>query len=506
MSEVQAVPGVYVQESSALSMGVHQGETAVPVFIGHFNRRGASTALDCTRVASWVAFDALFDSSDTLTIDLGKQQEPGHQFTHVAATGSYSVRLYFENGGGPCYVLPVTTGRTLPGLAGAQAPEELAALPGVIAQYPDITLLCWCEHVDADTETKVQTALSSLLKPGAQGNRGYFLLADAAPGDASGGFKVVVPAGLDVPEQTAVYFPSVRTPYQYRPGDAQITVKALSPEVWGGASVSSLAAMKKLAGDELSRAQQVLDGLLAKPDPEPHELDEARASVAVAQEKVLMTGFLDDTGKEWLDLKAVPVDVRASCAMAGVIARTDRERGVWKAPANVALNGVSALVAHDPATGAWVPWRVDDDMNRVLVGAGVNAIREFRGQGVLAWGARTMVHENQPAWRYIPVRRLFNAVERDMGAALRVALFEPNSAPTWERVRAALAIYLDGLWRQGALMGETPEQAYFVHIGLGLTMTQADISEGRMKVKVGMAAVRPAEFIILELTQQVEPG
>jgi phage tail sheath protein FI len=104
------------------------------------------------------------------------------------------------------------------------------------------------------------------------------------------------------------------------------------------------------------------------------------------------------------------------------------------------------------------------------------------------------------------VRRLFNTVERDARATLRTMVFEPNNAPTWEAVRSALDHYLFALWRKGALQGETPAQAYFVQIGLGATMTPDDVADGRMIAKVGMAAVRPAEFIVLQFTQDMVPS
>lgn len=103
----------------------------------------------------------------------------------------------------------------------------------------------------------------------------------------------------------------------------------------------------------------------------------------------------------------------------------------------------------------------------------------------------------------MPVRRLFDAAERDIRTAMSQALFEPNSAQTWERVRGAVESYVHSLWQQGALQGESPEQAYFVQIGLGSTMTQDDINSGKMIIKVGLAAVRPAEFIVLQLMQKV---
>jgi len=190
-------------------------------------------------------------------------------------------------------------------------------------------------------------------------------------------------------------------------------------------------------------------------------------------------------------------DVSPSAAMAGVYCTVDRERGVWKAPANVEIRG--GLQPKYPVTDV-----IDGMLNAPTAGHAINVIRSFRGTGPLVWGARTL-QSKQDTWRYVPVRRLFCAAERDIRVAMSTALFEPNSQPTWERVRGAVASYLHRLWEQGALMGDTPQQAYFVQVGLGTTMSKEDIEAGKMIVKVGMAAVRPAEFIILQLTQDVTP-
>lgn len=185
-------------------------------------------------------------------------------------------------------------------------------------------------------------------------------------------------------------------------------------------------------------------------------------------------------------LKDKTVDYPASAAVAGVYCRVDRERGVWKAPANVAIAGGYSV---DPLS-------VAPELEE-----GVNAIRTFNGGPPLVWGARTL--EPTGPWRFVPVRRLFNAVEKDIKKAMNVAVFEPNNAYTWEMVRSAIDNYLHQLWTDGALLGETPEEAYSVLVGLGVTMTDQDLRNGEMKVKVGLSAVRPAEQIILQFSQKM---
>ena len=136
-------------------------------------------------------------------------------------------------------------------------------------------------------------------------------------------------------------------------------------------------------------------------------------------------------------------------------------------------------------------------------GKSINAIRAFTGKGTLVWGARTLAG-NDNEWRYVSVRRLFNTIEESAQKATAFAVFEPNDATTWLKVKAMIEAYLFGLWQQGALAGPTPESAYFVNVGLGKTMTAQDILEGRMIVEIGIAAVRPAEFIIIRFMHKLQ--
>ncbi len=129
--------------------------------------------------------------------------------------------------------------------------------------------------------------------------------------------------------------------------------------------------------------------------------------------------------------------------------------------------------------------------------------RAFTGRGILVWGARTLAG-NDNEWRYVSVRRLFNLIEESVRKSTAFAVFEPNDATTWLKVKGMAEGYLFGLWERGALAGSTPEAAYFVNVGLGKTMTAQDVLEGRMLVELGVAAVRPAEFIILRFTHKLQ--
>jgi phage tail sheath protein FI len=141
----------------------------------------------------------------------------------------------------------------------------------------------------------------------------------------------------------------------------------------------------------------------------------------------------------------------------------------------------------------------------VTAGKSVNAIRPFIGLGTLVWGARTLAG-NDNEWRYINVRRFFIFVEESVKKATSQFVFEPNDANTWVKVQGMIENFLTTQWRQGALQGSKPELAFYVAVGLGKTMTALDILEGRLIIEIGMAAVRPAEFIILRFSHiMVQP-
>jgi phage tail sheath protein FI len=193
----------------------------------------------------------------------------------------------------------------------------------------------------------------------------------------------------------------------------------------------------------------------------------------------------------------LPITLPPSSAVAGVYARVDKDRGVWKAPANVSLNYVIKPTVKITNT-------IQDNLNiDTVAGKSINAIRSFTGKGTLIWGSRTLAG-NDNEWRYVPVRRFFNMAEESIKKATEQFVFEPNDANTWIRVRAMIENFLILQWRAGALAGAKPEQAFYVRIGLGQTMSALDILEGRMIVEIGLAVVRPAEFIILRFSHKMQ--
>ncbi|WP_299441154.1 phage tail sheath C-terminal domain-containing protein [uncultured Aquimarina sp.] len=193
----------------------------------------------------------------------------------------------------------------------------------------------------------------------------------------------------------------------------------------------------------------------------------------------------------------LPMELPPSSAIAGVYARVDSDRGVWKAPANVSLNYVikpTVKVTNVQQDGL----NVD-----TVAGKSINAIRTFTGKGTLVWGARTLAG-NDKEWRYVPVRRFFNMAEESIKKATEQFVFEPNDMNTWVRVKAMINNFLTLQWRAGALAGPTPDKAFYVNVGLGETMTANDILDGNMIIEIGMAVVRPAEFIILKFSHKMQ--
>lgn len=197
------------------------------------------------------------------------------------------------------------------------------------------------------------------------------------------------------------------------------------------------------------------------------------------------------------ELDSFYITLPPSGAIAGIYSLVDGTRGVWKAPANVPVMSVIG-------PNYKISDLEHDDLNKDPgSGKSINAIRNYTGKGTLVMGARTLAG-NDNEWRYINVRRLFNMVEESVKKATEAFIFEPNNITTWLKVKGMIESYLYGLWQRGALMGDTPEKAYFVKVGLGKTMTAQDILEGYMKVDIGMAAVRPAEFIILRFSHKMQ--
>ncbi len=179
-----------------------------------------------------------------------------------------------------------------------------------------------------------------------------------------------------------------------------------------------------------------------------------------------------------------------SGAMAGIYARTDNSRGVHKAPANEVVRNCTGLSV-----------KYNEAEQGKLNPKGINLIRSIPGQGIRVWGARTCSSDGN--WKYINVRRLFIFIEESIKANTNWAVFEPNDEMLWSRVEGTIRVFLTTQWRNGALAGSTADEAFYINIGRS-TMTEDDILNGRLICVIGVAPVRPAEFVIFRITQKME--
>lgn len=182
-----------------------------------------------------------------------------------------------------------------------------------------------------------------------------------------------------------------------------------------------------------------------------------------------------------------PIDLPPSGHIIGCYARTDSDRGVFKAPANVTLQGILGFSQ-----------TITDGEQDILNPAGVDALRQLDGLGLVIWGARTISADS--LWRYVSVRRLFIFIEQSLVVGTRFAVFEPNDQRLWARLRDSVSNFLTTQWRAGALFGSKPSEAFFVKVD-ETTTTQDDRDNGRVNILVGIAPVKPAEFIVFQIGQ-----
>src|SRR2546429_6327024 len=182
-----------------------------------------------------------------------------------------------------------------------------------------------------------------------------------------------------------------------------------------------------------------------------------------------------------------PWSIPPSGHMAGIYARSDNDRGVHKAPANEVIRGAMEAVTQ-------ITKGEQDTLNPI----GVNCIRSFTGRGLRVWGARTL--SSDPAWRYVNVRRLFNYIEGSILLGTQWVVFEPNDMALWERVKRTISAFLVRVWRDGALFGATPSEAFYVKCD-GEVNTAETIDAGQLIVEIGIAPVKPAEFVVFKIAQ-----
>jgi phage tail sheath protein FI len=455
---IYRAPGVYIEEVPALPPAVTEVETAIPAFIGHTEIAQWAEADELrgrpTRIDSMAAYERCFGRPAAETIEVALTTA-GDGFTAAVTPPAatyllhHAVRQFFDNGGAACFVVSVA-GYTEP------AAVDLAALTAgldAVALDEGPTLLVIPEAVRLEAAGYAALVQAMLLQCGTRKDR--FAILDLPGGDAA----------LDDATLSA---------HRAAFGSAHLS--------YGAAYYPFVRARVPVAvRDDQSNVSISLDGAAAVALGALRTTNSAACAAAHAA--------LGDVG----------VALPPSGAVAGVYARIDATRGVWKAPANVRVDHVV-----EPCVRLGDAFQEALNIDRAT-GKSINPIRAFAGKGTLVWGARTLAG-NDNEWRYVPVRRFVTLVETSVRNSSGWVVFEPNDAATWVRLRAMVENYLMLKWRAGALVGATPRDAFFVRCGLGTTMNAQDVAEGRMTVEIGLAVVRPAEFIVLRISQRLQPN
>lgn len=605
MASNYKTPGVYVEEITTLPASVAGVETAIPAFVGYVqkaDRDGEGIPMFTpTRITSFLEYQAIFGGADsqefnievddvtvngnttrTVTVDKVASQSPFRMY--------YNIRMYFSNGGGPCWIVPVgfyslnvSIGVSKNDLLDGLNTLEKESEPTLLL-YPDVLSL-----VDSEIKEVNEAALAQCndLK-----NR--FTIMDVKqddpniPNNDAIAFRDNL-IGIDNLKYGATYYPYLDTTLNFGVSQLLLQITNYSLEVNGAPvttdftntkefnenvslSIKSVqdalnflkVATKTLTQSDAQKLEAFITGTVkvninnadgntpASPEfdaastaindiinnnilddvetaASTFEGDRTKTNASGLREKlqILLDDLLaamdlitdgynnDDTdfiggNLNYLQnnrpsiytevvsaINGYRVTLNPSGTMAGIYARVDENRGVWQSPANVGVRSVigpSVLVTNDQQSG----FNIDS-----ASGKSINVIRNFTGRGTIVWGARTL-DGNSNEWRYVNVRRLFIYLEESIKRASEFVVFEPNDANTWTRVKGMIGNFLTDVWKDGGLFGATAEEAFFVNVGQGTTMTPQDILEGRMIIEIGVAAVRPAEFIILRFTHFVQ--
>ncbi len=513
-------PGVYVTELQAFPKSMVGVPTAVPAFIGYTKRAdvdGKSALNVPVKIGSMVEFTKYFGGAPDVKYKLAKKEakdlknpadydflvthntetDPTKPATNATdyytlamdptVTNFYlynSMRFFYENGGGDCYV--VSVGKYADALTKATLQTGLDIIhkekgPTMLVM-PDAVLL-------ADADFK-EIANNMLIQAKELQDRVAILdvpkdTLELSIDDTMDKFRKFLNPDNDPPSRLSygiAYYPWLNTSVI---GNDEITYTII-----GKSDLPTLqtaledSVADKYTGDKLTKVKGVIGQITTVSEP---------ADVAVAEQDIVMVAPLL---KNILTLLMNKMNLLPpSGSIAGVISSVDSTRGVWKAPANVNVN---AVISPDVT----ITNEEQEDMNIPLDGKAVNAIRAFAENGIIIWGSRTL-DGNSKDWRYVNIRRTLIYIEQSIKLALREFLFEANDASTWTAVQSMIEGWLAGLWEQGGLMGDKANDAFEVQVGLGSTMTPNDILDGYMIVQVVLQMVHPVEFIELTFKQQM---
>ncbi|MFZ3018183.1 MAG: phage tail sheath C-terminal domain-containing protein [Gallionella sp.] len=495
-------PGVYIVEKSAFPNSVVEVATAVPAFIGYTEKadnKGKSLSNQPWRITSMAEFQNYFGFGPSVQFSLTEAATPpvappsisvgGKDYMLEQAQGKYllyySMMLFFQNGGGPCYIVSIgnygddvamdklTGGVDL--LVKEQEPTIVVIPDAVLLKQADCISV---EQYMLDHCGNVMKNRVAILDV----SDGYRSRQDPA-GDPVATFRNSL--GINFLDFGMAYYPWLNTTITQAKDLAYWNLDSASQTLLQG----MLEAELNIAAQPAAKAEQlksIVDGI-------------AKAA-ATPQDKAMLNKSLISLSPSYnmilTDMAAMLNLLPPAAAMAGVYTMVDNNRGVWKAPANVSLNAVTSPTVN-------ITHGDQEDLNVTPQGKSINAIRPFVGEGTLVWGARTL-DGNSLDWRYINVRRTMIMLEESIRLASKAYVFEPNVANTWVTIKSMVRNFLTGVWKKGGLAGAVPDDAFAVFCGLGETMTPEDILEGVLRVTVLVAISRPAEFIEITFQQQMQ--
>jgi phage tail sheath protein FI len=501
-------PGVYVEEVPSASKPIEGVGTSIAAFVGLAPGGPVNTPM---RISNWTQFAKIF----------GDPNEPDNGPFMEGAYLAHSVYGFFQNGGSLCWVVRV-------GAPDNGAARPVAALPAAADKGVETFRAQALEGVDGTVKVEISE------EPSAESEGGtYKLVVDAGPagreeyegltlkkGRNNLATKVNAASKLIKIEETGASLPEAqRAP---APGTYALSAPSIAPEkvkagdfegdvarrkgMGGLAAVDEITMVvmpdimglardggddtqvRDLQGKMIAHCEMAGDRMAildAPPDLLPQEILEWRMNTAGYDSKFATLYY------PWIEvmdpLSNQPMLIPPSGHLAGVWCRTDSTRGVHKAPANEVVLGANGL-------GFQITQAEQGGLNRV----GINCIRAFPGRGIRVWGARTL--SSDPEWRYINVRRLFNYIAESIMEGTQWSVFEPNDQRLWMQLRIAASNFLMRTWREGALFGATAEQAFFVKCD-DETNPPEVIEAGQVICEIGIAPVKPAEFVIFRLSQ-----
>ena len=523
MATTYLSPGVYVEEVSSGSKPIEGVGTAVAAFIGFAEKGPVGQP---TLITNWTQFTNTF----------GGFIEGGYL--------AHAVYGYFNNGGGICYVtrLPGDFGTNGGQDARPALPAPLAALPSrgaggapsleVTAQDPnasDITV-----EVRGPDEGGTEDQFTVVVKRGdtvetfsnvtlgrGRGARNVVevinresklvkvaekevvgSLIERAP--ALGTYQLARPEAT-VPAKKAPALPPIKATDFVGDAADRTGINGLEvcdtvtmvcvPDLWavyqaGGMSEENVRAVQTAMMDHCANMKDRVAILDCPPGMNAQQIREWRMNVAGYDSKYAALYY------PWIKvanpLGGDPIFVPPSGHIAGLWARVDGQRGVHKAPANEIVQGAIGLEIQ-------ISRNEQDTLNPV----GINCIRSFPGRGIRVWGARTL--SSDPEWRYLNVRRLFNYIEKSIENGTQWVVFEPNDMDLWERVKRNVTAFLTRVWADGALFGATPAEAFYVKCDAELNTPEVR-DAGQLIIEIGIAPVKPAEFVIFRISQYAAGG